>query len=119
MTASIARRTVLAGSLLALPAFANDAAPSLAELEHRVGGRLGVAALDTASGRRIGHRLDERPGVGGNASRVLGDRMFRPPRARRAAPCRCEPGRTDRSRRLRVVPGAPDRSACGRLRELA
>jgi beta-lactamase class A len=60
MTASIARRTVLAGSLLALPAFANDAAKDLADLERRNGGRLGVAALDTASGRRAGHRADER-----------------------------------------------------------
>jgi len=64
MTATIARRTVLAGSLpgslLALPAFADDPAKSLAELETRNGGRLGVAALDTASGRRIGHRADER-----------------------------------------------------------
>jgi beta-lactamase class A len=58
--ASIARRAVFAGSLLALPAFANDAGPALAGLERRVGGRLGVAALDTASGRRVGWRSDER-----------------------------------------------------------
>jgi beta-lactamase class A len=32
----------------------------LAELESRQGGRLGVAALDTASGRRLDYRADER-----------------------------------------------------------
>jgi beta-lactamase class A len=51
---------VFAGSLLALPAFANDASSALAALERRNGGRLGVAALDTASGRRTGWRSDER-----------------------------------------------------------
>jgi beta-lactamase class A len=51
---------VLAGSLLALPALANDASSALADLERRVGGRLGVAALDTASGREVGHRGEER-----------------------------------------------------------
>ncbi|HET6221540.1 MAG TPA: class A beta-lactamase [Dongiaceae bacterium] len=59
MPASIARRGFLAAPLLALPAFANDTASPLAELERRNGGRLGVAALDTASGRRVGHRVDE------------------------------------------------------------
>jgi beta-lactamase class A len=51
---------VLAGSLLALPALADDASSALADLERRVGGRLGVAALDTASGREVGHRGEER-----------------------------------------------------------
>ncbi len=32
----------------------------LAEIEHEFGGRLGVAALDTGSGRRIAYRADER-----------------------------------------------------------
>jgi beta-lactamase class A len=59
MPASIARRGFLAAPLLALPAFANDAASQLAELERRNGGRLGVAAIDTASGRRVGHRAEE------------------------------------------------------------
>ena len=59
MPASIARRGFLAAPLLALPAFANDAKSQLAELERRNGGRLGVAALDTASGHRVGHRTDE------------------------------------------------------------
>ena len=60
MPASIGRRTVLAGSLLALPAFADDVVSTLADLERRHGGRLGVAALDTASGREAGHRAGER-----------------------------------------------------------
>jgi len=60
MAASIARRAVFAGSLLAFPAFADDAAAGFAELERRNGGRLGVAALDTASDRKTGYRSDER-----------------------------------------------------------
>jgi beta-lactamase class A len=58
--ASIARRAIFAAPLLTLPALADDAAAMLAGLERRSGGRLGVAALDTASGRRTGHRSDER-----------------------------------------------------------
>jgi len=58
--ASIARRTIFAAPLLTLPAFANDAGSALADLERRSGGRLGVAALDTASERQAGHRSDER-----------------------------------------------------------
>lgn len=37
-----------------------DVEASLAALERSVGGRLGVAALDTASGRRVDYRADER-----------------------------------------------------------
>lgn len=59
MPASIARRGFLAVPLLALPAFADEATSRLAELERRNGGRLGVAAIDTASGRRVGHRAEE------------------------------------------------------------
>jgi beta-lactamase class A len=59
MPASIARRSFLAAPLLALPAFAEDATSGLAELERRNGGRLGVAAIDTASGHRVGHRAEE------------------------------------------------------------
>ena len=51
------RRTALLTGLLPFSAFAADA---LAELEQRAGGRLGVALLDTASGRRWAHRGDER-----------------------------------------------------------
>ena len=61
MPVSIARRALLATPLLlSLPAFADDAVSSLRELERRSGGRLGVAMLDTASGRRTAYRGDER-----------------------------------------------------------
>ena len=60
MPVSIARRTLLATPLLTLPAFADDAESSLRELERRNGGRLGVAMLDTAGGRRVVYRGDER-----------------------------------------------------------
>ncbi|GAB0115124.1 class A beta-lactamase [Acidisoma sp. C75] len=59
------RRTLLAASL-ALPALARparaaaDLAAQIAALETRQGGRLGVALLDTGSGRRFGHRAAER-----------------------------------------------------------
>ena len=60
MPVSIARRTLLAAPLLSLPAFADDAQSALRDLERRNGGRLGVALLDTATGRRSVHRGDER-----------------------------------------------------------
>jgi len=60
LSLSIARRTLLAAPLLSLPAFADDTVSALRELEKRNGGRLGVALLDTASGRRMAHRGDER-----------------------------------------------------------
>jgi beta-lactamase class A len=47
-----------AAALVARPALAE--ADGFARLEHSVGGRLGVAALDVASGARLGHRADER-----------------------------------------------------------
>lgn len=62
---------LLAGSSLLLP-FAGVAEAralpasdlkSLAALERKVGGRLGVAVLDTGSGQLVGHRLDERFGM--------------------------------------------------------
>jgi len=67
----VSRRGALAGSLLALPVLAAlpaaaraqanpDAEARLAELERAQGGRLGVAALNLATGARIGHRADER-----------------------------------------------------------
>lgn len=40
--------------------FAADSGSPLAALEQRHGGRLGVAILDTGSGRRLSHRADER-----------------------------------------------------------
>ncbi|MFC7475320.1 class A beta-lactamase [Dankookia sp. GCM10030260] len=53
------RRSLLAAPLLALPSFAR-AAEALAALESKLGGRLGVALLDTGSGRRLAHRGGER-----------------------------------------------------------
>ncbi len=55
------RRATLTGAAAALaasPALAAD--DRLAALERRVGGRLGVAALDVASGRRLAWRAGER-----------------------------------------------------------
>nr|AMP54385.1 classA [uncultured bacterium] len=70
MTMSMSRRQALVGSLLAVSALVpipagaqaqdGDAEARLAELERAHGGRLGVAVLDLANGRRIGHRADER-----------------------------------------------------------
>lgn len=65
------RRNLLKGALLGASALAlrpvwaeaastEDAAARLAALERRHGGRLGVAMLDTGSGRRVAHRGDER-----------------------------------------------------------
>jgi len=62
----ISRRTVLTGALVAgtMPKAAGAPADSLerglAELERLHGGRLGVAVLDTARGRPVSHRGDER-----------------------------------------------------------
>ena len=55
------RRLLVAGGLAALsagPALAAD--DPFAALEASTGGRLGVAALDTRGGARLGHREDER-----------------------------------------------------------
>ncbi|HNY46352.1 MAG TPA: class A beta-lactamase [Casimicrobium sp.] len=41
----------------------DSASAHFAALEQRVGGRIGVYALDTASGAHIGHRVDERFGM--------------------------------------------------------
>jgi beta-lactamase class A len=56
----ISRRTMLAGSALLLPSFAHAADASIAALEKQSGARIGVAALDTGSGKRIAWRADER-----------------------------------------------------------
>jgi beta-lactamase class A len=58
MPDSISRRAVVAGALL-IPATAQADENRIAALE-RSGARIGVAALDTASGRRIAWRADER-----------------------------------------------------------
>lgn len=68
LTILVSRRLALAGSLLAVPALVSaaraqpggDVAARLAELERANGGRLGVAALNLATGARIGYRADER-----------------------------------------------------------
>ncbi len=67
MTHLITRRAVLGAfaSIALVPASRATASPAdarqaLAELESQNGGRLGVAALDTQSEMRIGHRADER-----------------------------------------------------------
>ncbi len=63
---SLTRRQILAATagLLARPVGARGQTPApadaLAALEARAGGRLGVAILDTGTGRAVGHRLDER-----------------------------------------------------------
>ena len=56
----LTRRMVFAGAaaLFAVPARATQ--PQLAALEAASGGRLGIAVLDTASGRTLSHRADER-----------------------------------------------------------
>jgi beta-lactamase class A len=67
----ITRRAALGASLLAPAAFAStglraiegadrDATAALDALERRHGGRLGIGVLDTANGRRIEHRANER-----------------------------------------------------------
>ncbi len=65
MTPAPTRRLLIAASIgaaVALPARAQQAGPeaALAALEARHGGRLGVAAFDTGSGRSIRYRATER-----------------------------------------------------------
>lgn len=65
------RRDLLKGALAGMSALAlgpafghgasgSDAEAALAALERRSGGRLGVSILNVATGRRVGHRSDER-----------------------------------------------------------
>ncbi|KMO41040.1 beta-lactamase [Methylobacterium variabile] len=61
----LTRRAALIGAALIAcvtrgAAAAEDAAARLAQLERRDGGTLGVEVRDTATGRRFGHRADER-----------------------------------------------------------
>ncbi|MET0598718.1 MAG: class A beta-lactamase [Mesorhizobium sp.] len=68
MTTSLTRRSLLgaltlAAAGVALPGAARAQAEGeaeLVELEKKSGGRLGVAVLDTGSGKRLAHRADER-----------------------------------------------------------
>lgn len=59
------RQALLSASALLLPAIgrAEDLEKPLAALERRIGGRLGVALLDTATGATAGHRADQRFGM--------------------------------------------------------
>ena len=68
MSFTLTRRTLIGSSLaLALPAVARAKAPDpkaaearLSAIEARIGGRMGVAVLDTGNGARMGHRANER-----------------------------------------------------------
>lgn len=67
MAVLLSRRAALTAVLFSVPALARaqtsatlDANAALIELEQKSGGRLGVAMLNLASGRRAGHRQDER-----------------------------------------------------------
>ncbi len=54
------RRMLIAGAAASLGSGLAGARDPLAAIEAKVGGRLGVAALDVESGRRLGWRADER-----------------------------------------------------------
>jgi len=54
------RRGMIAGAAASLVAGAAVAADALSTIEARVGGRLGVAAIDLGNGRKLAHRADER-----------------------------------------------------------
>jgi beta-lactamase class A len=56
----VSRRTLIVGAAAGLCGGAAPAAARLAAIEARVGGRLGVAALDVATGARLARRADER-----------------------------------------------------------
>lgn len=67
MTIMMTRRAALLGATLAVPILGLPfvlrraaASERLVELERKYGGRLGIAVLDTGSGRRLAHRADER-----------------------------------------------------------
>lgn len=56
----LAIATVPLRAVAALPAPASTFSQDIAALESRHGGRLGVAVLDTATGKQLGHRAGER-----------------------------------------------------------
>jgi beta-lactamase class A len=68
MRGSVSRRAAIVAPMLAVSAFSSfrgsaataDIAARLADLDARTGGRLGVAVMDLATGRRVGNRADER-----------------------------------------------------------
>jgi len=51
---------VVGTSALPRSAESANAMESIARLEHEIDGRVGLAALDTANGRWLSHRADER-----------------------------------------------------------
>lgn len=51
---------LVAVGFTAMPVAADDFATRAAALEKRHGGKLGIAAIDLADGRQLGHRADER-----------------------------------------------------------
>jgi beta-lactamase class A len=57
---TISRRALIAGTGLLLPGLCEAADAPLAALEKQSGARVGVAALDTGSGKRIAWRAEER-----------------------------------------------------------
>ena len=59
MSNRLSRRALL-GGIVASFVPAADPAADIAAIERRLGGRLGVAALDTTTGRRVEHRATER-----------------------------------------------------------
>ncbi|MFB9289615.1 class A beta-lactamase [Pseudoduganella plicata] len=63
MTTSLKRRTLLAAATLPFissPSFATRSPATFYSIERNLGGRLGVATIDTATGENDGHRRDER-----------------------------------------------------------
>src|ERR1700727_1217743 len=60
MIAASRRTLIVTGAAASLCSGLAAAREPLAEIEAKVGGRLGVAALDLASGRRLAWRADER-----------------------------------------------------------
>jgi beta-lactamase class A len=57
---SLSRRALLAGSTWLLPGVAQARTDPIAALEQQSGARIGVAALDTGSGKTLNHRAAER-----------------------------------------------------------
>jgi beta-lactamase class A len=91
---------LVASSTLVAPAFAakylpDNPAARFAAIEKATGGRLGVAVIDTATGRRFGHRTQERFPMC-STFKVL---------ATSALLVRVEHGREDLNRRIRLAAG--------------
>ncbi len=88
--------------LLSAPALIAGAPDPFAAVERRVGGRLGVFALDTGSGRRLGHRADERFAMCSTFKALLAARVLQAVDAgRERAATRLRYGRAD------LLPNSP------------